>query len=90
MILAWLAASEYQLLSWNITEDDIISVEASAVAVALIFVNYAYTGWNAATYLIGEMSNPKRDLPKALLYGTSFVTILYVFLHITFLLSVTP
>ena len=85
MILAWLATSEYQLLSWDITKDDIISVEASAVAVALIFVNYAYTGWNAATYLIGEMSNPKRDLPKALLYGTGFVTLLYVFLHITFL-----
>ena len=89
MFLAWLVTSEYQLLSWYITKDDIISAEASAVAVALIFVNYAYTGWNAATYLIGEMSNPKRDLPKALLYGTGFVTLLYVFLHITFL-SIAP
>ena len=54
-------------------------------AVALIYVSYAYTGWNAATYLSSELENPQRTLPWILMGGTLIVTALYVSLNFTFL-----
>ncbi|MEM7657913.1 MAG: amino acid permease [Bacteroidota bacterium] len=57
----------------------------SAFAVSLIYVSYAYTGWNAATYLINEMETPKRNLPLVLGIGTGLVMILYVLLNYIFL-----
>lgn len=57
----------------------------SAFAISLIYVSYAYTGWNAATYLSGELENPQRTLPGILIVGTSVVMILYVGLNLIFL-----
>ncbi|MEE4161601.1 MAG: amino acid permease [Woeseiaceae bacterium] len=54
-------------------------------AVALIYVSYAYTGWNAATYLSGELDEPQRTLPIVLTAGTLFVMVLYLALNYTFL-----
>lgn len=58
---------------------------SSAFAVSLIYVSYAYTGWNAATYLSSELDDPQRTLPIILLTGTLVVTILYVALNFTFM-----
>jgi len=58
---------------------------SGAFAVALIYVSYGYAGWNAATYISGEMENPQRDLPKVLLIGTTIVMTLYVLLNFIFL-----
>ena len=57
----------------------------SAFAVSLIYVNYAYTGWNAATYLTSEVADPQRNLPRALALGTGLVAALYLLLNFTFL-----
>jgi len=54
-------------------------------AVSLMFVLYAYTGWNAAAYIIGEVRNPQRTVPWALLLATGLVTVLYVSLNAVFL-----
>ena len=56
-----------------------------AFAVALIYVNYAYTGWNSATYVTSELDNPQRSLPIVLLVGTCIVMALYLMLNFTFL-----
>jgi APA family basic amino acid/polyamine antiporter len=56
--------------------------------VSLIYVSYAYSGWNAASYLAGDMENPQKNLPKALLLGTLIVTVIYVLLNFIFLYSV--
>jgi APA family basic amino acid/polyamine antiporter len=58
-------------------------------AVALIYVSYAYTGWNAATYLGSELEDPQRTLPFILFSGTLVVMLLYIALNYTFL-SVAP
>jgi len=58
---------------------------SGAFAVALIYVNYAYTGWNAATYLSSELERPQQSLPKILGLGTAIVMVLYVLLNFTFL-----
>jgi APA family basic amino acid/polyamine antiporter len=53
--------------------------------VALIEVSFAYSGWNAAAYLSGEVKNPRRTLPRALIGGTLAVAILYLALNVLFL-----
>ncbi|MDE2793911.1 MAG: amino acid permease [Gemmatimonadota bacterium] len=60
-------------------------VFSGAFAVSLIYVSYAYTGWNAATYLTGELADPQRTLPRVLGGGTLLVTVLYVGLNYAFL-----
>ncbi len=44
---------------------------------SLIFVLYAYCGWNAACYIAGEVENPERNVPRALFIGTAVVTVFY-------------
>jgi len=58
---------------------------SGAFAVSLIYVNYAYTGWNAATYVTSELDNPQRNLPVVLFVGTGLVMMLYLLLNFTFL-----
>ena len=60
-----------------------------AFAVSLVYVSYAYSGWNAAVYLTGEIENPRRNLSRILLAGTAVVLLLYVGLNYVFLRS-TP
>ena len=57
-------------------------------AVSLVFVSYAYAGWNAAIYIVGEIRDPQRNLPLSLVLGTALVTILYVLLNLVFLYTV--
>jgi len=54
-------------------------------AIALIYVTYAYSGWNAAAYIVGEIRRPNRNLPIALVGGTLLVSVLYITLQLAFL-----
>lgn len=49
--------------------------------VSLIFVLYAYSGWNAAAYLAGEIIDPARTIPRTMIGGTLFVALLYLILN---------
>lgn len=64
---------------------DLSVIMSAPFAVALIYVSYAYTGWNAATYISGELADPQKSLPKILMNGTAIVMGLYVMLHLAFL-----
>ena len=57
--------------------------------VSLIWVMVGYSGWNAATYVAGELKDPERTLPRALALGTLVVALLYLGLNLVFLYS-TP
>ena len=56
-----------------------------AFAIALIFVSYSYSGWNAAVYITEEFKNPKKSLTNALIGGTVIVTVIYTLLQYIFL-----
>ena len=58
-------------------------------AVCLVFVMYSYSGWNASAYVIGDVENPQRTVPRSLLLGTAAVTLLYVAVNAAFLYT-TP
>ncbi len=53
--------------------------------VAMISVFYAFSGWNAAAYIVGEIRQPGRNLPRALIYGTLLVSGLFLLLQYGFL-----
>jgi APA family basic amino acid/polyamine antiporter len=61
------------------------AVGTPAFAVALIYVSFAYSGWNGAVYLAGEVKDPLRVVPRALLAGTSMVVALYLGLNVVLL-----
>ncbi|NVB39607.1 amino acid permease [Pseudenhygromyxa sp. WMMC2535] len=58
---------------------------ALALAQAYLPVYFAYSGWNAAIYVGGEIKDPARNLPRALVGGTAAVTGLYLMLCVGFL-----
>jgi APA family basic amino acid/polyamine antiporter len=62
----------------------------SSLAVAVVLTAFAYSGWNAAAYLAGELRAPGRTLPRALLFGTGLVTLLYLGLNVAFFFALPP
>ncbi len=74
-----------QPISFAPSVSGLAPVMSAPFAIGLVFVMYSFSGWNAATYIIGEMRAPQQDLPRALLLGTLIVLVLYVALNAVFL-----
>jgi APA family basic amino acid/polyamine antiporter len=74
-----------QPVSFTPAVSDFGLIASAPFAIGLVFVMYSFSGWNAATYIIGEMRTPERSLPRALLVGTLIVIVLYVALNAVFL-----
>jgi basic amino acid/polyamine antiporter, APA family len=93
LILAFLvggfALGTPQPISFAPSAADASHVISASFAISLVFVMYSYSGWNAATYIAGEMHDPQRSLPRSLLVGTAIVIVLYVALNGLFLYT-TP
>jgi APA family basic amino acid/polyamine antiporter len=88
-LLAGFALAKPQPISFVPSQAEISHVISAPFAISLVFVMYSYSGWNAATYIVGEMRDPQRSLPRSLLVGTSIVIALYVALNALFLYA-TP
>ena len=58
-----------------------------AMLFSLVYISYGYTGWNAAAYMAGEVDNPGRQLPRAILIGTAAVILLYLGLNTVYALA---
>jgi APA family basic amino acid/polyamine antiporter len=68
---------------------DTTSIFSGLFAVALVYVMYSYSGWNASSYIIGEVKKPEKNVPRSLLAGTLIVIAAYVLLNAIFL-ATTP
>ena len=68
---------------------DTTSIFGAPFAVALVYVMYAYSGWNATTYISGEIKQPQKNVPRSLLCGTLVVIVIYTALNAIFL-ATTP
>lgn len=64
------------------------NVGTMSFAISLMYVSFAYSGWNAAAYIASDVRDPSRTLPRALLLGTGIVMVLYVLLNVVFLYAV--
>ena len=73
-------------IRWDIQPvADLHIIANPAFAVALLFVFYAYSGWNAAVYLLEELEDERRTVSRSLVFGTLLVMGLYVLLNAAFL-----
>jgi basic amino acid/polyamine antiporter, APA family len=88
-VMAGFAIGQPQPISFAPAAGDFGQIVSAAFAVNLAFVMYAYSGWNASTYIIGEIHEPNRTLPRALFAGVAIVLVLYVALNAVFLYT-TP
>ena len=89
LIGAGLLIEEKQPFTFFPHAADTMSIFSGAFAVALVYVMYSYSGWNASSYIIGEVKNPERNVPRSLLAGTMIVIVAYVLLNAVFL-ATTP
>lgn len=90
LILAFLVAAMVlpgeRDVRWTIEPaTDLDRIMQPGFAVALIYVLYAYSGWNAAVYGLEEWKEPTRTVRRSLIVGTALVTVLYVALQAAFL-----
>ncbi len=74
----------YTTPAWPPNHQELVSPK---FAVGLILVSFAYSGWNAATYVAGELRDVANTLPLALIIGTTAVVLLYIGLNVVFLMS---
>lgn len=74
-----------QPVSFAPSSSDFGTIASAPFAISLVFVMYSFSGWNAATYIIGEVHQPERNVPRAMLTGTLIVLVLYVALNAVFL-----
>ncbi|MEY2545600.1 MAG: basic amino acid/polyamine antiporter, family [Verrucomicrobiota bacterium] len=66
---------------------DHMSILSGAFAVALIYVMYSYSGWNASVYITSEIDRPEKNVPRSLLLGTLIVIVAYTALNAAFLMA---
>lgn len=57
----------------------------TAIGAGLLATMFAYDGWIHVGNIAGEMKNPKRDLPLAIVLGLGLVTVIYLLINATFL-----
>jgi APA family basic amino acid/polyamine antiporter len=60
------------------------------MGLALMWIMFAYSGWNASAYIGSEVKNPSRNLPRSLLVGTGAVIALYFALNVFYIYAVPP
>jgi APA family basic amino acid/polyamine antiporter len=60
------------------------------IGLSLMWIMFAYSGWNASTYLGAEIKNPSRNLPGSLIYGTIIVLILYLGINTLYVYGIEP
>ena len=60
------------------------------IGLSLMWIMFAYSGWNASTYLGGEIKNPSKILPGSLILGTAIVILLYLGINILYVYGIRP
>lgn len=61
-----------------------------SIGLSVLWISFAYTGWNAAAYIGAEVKKPNKNLPRALLLGTGMVILMYVLLNVLFVYAIPP
>lgn len=84
-IIGGFALGDFSLISQESVTDTTSIIFSPAFAVGLIYITYAYTGWNGSAYIAGEVKNPTKSVPQALAIGTILVTLIYIGLNTVFL-----
>ncbi|MCX6225740.1 MAG: amino acid permease, partial [Bacteroidia bacterium] len=88
LCIAGLIAGPHSSFSLTAQPSDFKQVFSPAFAISLVYVSFAYSGWNSATYITHQIKDPVRNLPKVLITGTLIVMTLYTLMNFVFLYTV--
>ncbi|MBN2000353.1 amino acid permease, partial [candidate division KSB1 bacterium] len=58
------------------------------LGLSLMWIMFAYSGWNASVYIGSEIKNPAKTLPRSLFLGTGIVIFLYILLNVLYIYAV--
>jgi len=61
-----------------------------SIGLALMWILFAYSGWNASTYVGSEVYNPVKNIPRSLIIGTFSVTVIYLLLNLLYVYAIPP
>jgi APA family basic amino acid/polyamine antiporter len=67
-----------------------VGANMKSIGLALMWILFAYSGWNASTYVGSEVQNPIKNIPRSLILGTFAVTVIYLLLNILYVYAVPP
>lgn len=65
-------------------------LKLEAIVLPLLWISFAYSGWNASSYIGSEIKDVKHNLPLSLILGTAFVILLYLSLNFLFVYAIPP
>jgi APA family basic amino acid/polyamine antiporter len=60
------------------------------IGLSLMWIMFAYSGWNASAYIGSEVKNPSKNLPRSLIVGTGIVILLYFCLNLIYVYATSP
>jgi amino acid transporter len=73
------------LLASDASPQPVVEASPNAnIGLALVFVLYAYGGWNHTAYVAAEVRDQRRNLPRALFIGLACIVIIYVAVNLTY------
>jgi APA family basic amino acid/polyamine antiporter len=91
LIVVFVAAGIFhgntQGISFSYGDTSAAEIMTAGFAINLVYVSYAYSGWNASAYLAGEIQQPEKNLNRSIIWGTLLVMLLYVMLNAVFIAS---
>jgi len=88
LCIAGFARGGHENFILTFSRSDIKQVLNPAFAVSLVYVSFAYSGWNSAAYITHQVKNPVKNLPLIFITGTMIVMTLYTLLNFIFLYTV--
>jgi len=78
----------HESFTFSLGKGDFREVINPAFAISLVYVSFAYSGWNSAAYITHQVKNPVKNLPVIFIVGTLIVMTLYSLLNFIFLYAV--
>ena len=87
-IAVGLALGAHTVPTWRAPEAP-SALPVKPFAVSLVYVAFAYSGWNAVAYAAEEFRDPRRTVPRAMLWGTALVTVVYLVVNAIFVANLS-
>ncbi len=88
LLLAW--REHAHLLETSFAPTQSLAQSVVPFGTALVAVLWAYEGWHAVSFTVGEFRSPKRDLPMSLFLGTAICAAVYLLLNLAYYSVLTP
>jgi len=88
IVCGFFIAGDTSHFSFSMEAVDFEAIASHSFAVSLIYVSYAFSGWNAVTYVAGEVKSANKNVPRSLILSVVLVATLYVLLNFVFLYRV--